>query len=112
MMMQIPKGTKYKITLDTGRIICLKEISFRDFRIASQSNTSEEGNLDGLGMLEELTKSSILALFRANGESVDITNREKLFDEILTLEESIQLTTHPENFGLVLKKKAPKLEVL
>ena len=95
--MNIPKDTKYKITLDTGRVICFKELSFRDFRLASQANTTDDGNLDGLGMVEELAKSNVLALFRANGESVDITNREKLFDDILTLEESIQITTHPEN---------------
>ena len=112
MDIKTPEGAKVKVTLDTGRVLFFRESTFRDMRLASEISTKSEGNFDAWEYVMEIVKSTIIALHRKNGEAVDINNREKLFDEILTKDEGVQIILNPETVGINLKKNPPKMEML
>ena len=109
--MKTPKGTKYKRKLETGRIICFREPTWSDQRMASEIAT-KDGVFKPMRFVEEMIQLMCIGLFRKNGEPVDISNKEKFFDDILTYGEANQLIQHPNSFGLSLEKKSPKVEPL
>ena len=106
-----PQKWDYKVTLETGRVVYLRSPSWGDFEAVSEIATGDDGNMRGPAFLREMFTNIILALQRKNGEFVDLTNRDVLFSKILSLDEAMQLISHPERFGLGLKKNAPKVEL-
>lgn len=106
-----PEGASKKVTLETGRVLYFRAPKFSDLRQASQI-ASNDGGFEPLKYLEEIIQILAIALYRNNGEEVDITNKNKFFDETLTLGEGQQLLQNPELLGIELKKKAPKVEAL
>lgn len=109
---QVPKGAKRKVTLDTGRILYFREPKFSDVRQASQIATSPQGAFDSMVCAQELVQLLCVGVKRKNGEYVDITNKDKFFDEILSFDEASQILQNPDVIGLDLKKKPPEVEKL
>lgn len=107
-----PEGAKREVVLETGRILYLRDPKFSDMRQASQIGTNESGSLDPIVWICEMIQLMTLSLKRANGEDVDITNRAKFFDDILSFDECQQLIQNPEILGLSLKKNPPVVKVL
>ena len=107
-----PTGSKREVVLETGRILYLRGPKFSDMRQASQVGTTKEGSLDPIVWICEMIQLMTLSLKRANGEEVDLTNRAKFFDDILTFDECQQLIQNPEILGLSLKKSPPAVKVL
>ena len=109
--MKIPKNAKVEVELETGRKVYLREPKMSDQRIASRI-ASQDGSFSALAYIEEMIKLLILALYRKNGEEVDITNRDKMMDDILTYAEVQQLMKKAAELGISLEKKDPVIRYL
>ena len=107
-----PKGAKYKVVLETGRVMYFREPRWGDLRNAAQMSSDSSSQGQAFGYLEGIISAQALALFRANGEEVDITDRANLFGKILTLAECLQLSQHPQAIGIDMEKKSPEVTIL
>lgn len=104
-----PLATR-KVTFATGRKMLFRDPKFSDIRQAGAK--ASRGGFDPMGFLAEQIRIIAVALLRKNGEEVDITNRDKLFEEILTYAEGQQLLQNPNCLGLELETTEPEVEML
>ena len=105
-----PKGAKYRVKFETGRVLYCREPKFSDMRNAAQMASDGVGGIQALAYLTAQIQSQVLALHRNNGEPVDITNRAALFDNILDYSEARQLVEYPQLIGHSMKKKPPQVQ--
>ena len=82
----------------------------RDQRMATQFAT-RGGQFNPIDFSQEFVSLVIVQINRVNGDIIDITNKNKIFSEILTYEEASQLLLHYEDI-LGLEKKPPETEEL
>ena len=106
-----PKNFFKRYEMCSGRVIYTREPTFTDVEMATQKNSTEAGGINSIGFSKEIVMNVILALKRKNGEFVDISNRDILFSQILSLQESLQLIGSMDMFGIDIKKNTPLKEV-
>ena len=82
----------------------------KDQRLASDLAFTG-GEFKPFTFAEEFLKLTIVGIKRKNGEDVDISNPNKIFSEILTLNEANQLLMNHEHI-VGIEKKVPKIESL
>ena len=101
-----PEGSQYRIELLTGRVLFCSKPKLKYLRqVGEMSGINAVQN--PLAYMAEVISLQAVALFRANGDEVDITNRKALMEEILSFDEAMQVVNNPNLIGLELEKKIP-----
>ena len=105
-----PHGADKKVTLDSGRVVFFRKATMKHQRMATEY-AAKQHNQDAFQLALEFLWLLFIELRRVNGEAVNVSSKDELFEKVLTLEEANQLIFAADSI-IGLQKKTPKVESL